>query len=111
MAGFTSGEGCFGINVTNYQYVSMRFRVTQHIRDKALLESLNSYLACGNYSEGKNKKHGQYKCYKFYYIRNLIIPFFNQYNVVGVKAIYFQDGCKVADIIKTGKHLTVPGLA
>lgn len=111
VAGFTSGEGCFDINVTNYHYVSMRFRVTQHIRDKALLESLNYYLACGNYSEGKNNKYGQYKCSKFSDIINVIIPFFKQYNVVGVKAIDLQDWCKVAYIIKTGKRLTVPGLA
>ena len=52
VAGFTSGEGCFDISITKSRYVGMRFRVTQHVRDKALLESLISYLGCGNYSEG-----------------------------------------------------------
>lgn len=88
----------------------MRFRVTQHVRDRALLESLNNYLGCGNYSEGKNKNHGQYQCSKFSDITDIIIPFFKQYSVLGAKAKDFEDSCKVADIMKSGNHLTSSGL-
>lgn len=73
LAGFTSGEGCFDISVVKSRNVEMRFRVTQHTRDEALLVSLISYLGCGHYSKGNN--YGQYKTSKFSDIAHKIIPF------------------------------------
>jgi len=61
--------------------------------------------------KGGSKYHGEYKCSKFSDICGIIIPFFKQYNLLGVKVKDFQDWCKVADIIKAGKHLTPEGLA
>ena len=111
LAGFTSGEGCFDISVVKSRNVEMRFRITQHVRDEALLVSLISYLGCGHYSKSKGNNYGQYKSSKFSDILNNIIPFFKQYPVLGVKAEDFEDWCKVADIIKAGNHLTSSGLA
>jgi len=91
VAGFTSGEGCFDISVTDSRHVGKRFRITQHVRDEALLVSLISYFGCGNYSESKSKNYGQYKCSKFSDVVNNIIPFFKQYPVLGVKAEDFKD--------------------
>jgi hypothetical protein len=109
-AGLTSGEGCFDISVVKSRYVEMRFRITQHTRDEGLLLSLIPYLGCGHYSKSKDNNYGQYKSSKFSDITNNIIPFFKAYPVLGIKAQDFEDWCKIADIVKTGNHLTSAGL-
>ena len=91
LAGFTSGEGCFDISVSKSRNVGMRFRITQHTRDEALLVSLISYLGSGHYSKGKGNNCGQYKTSKFSDIAQKIIPFFKEYPVLGVKAQDFED--------------------
>ena len=45
---------------------------------------------------------------KFSDIVNIIIPFFNQYPILGVKSLDFLDFQKVCDIIKTKEHLNSP---
>ena len=39
-----------------------------------------------------------------------IIPFFKKHPIEGVKSEDFADWCKVAEIMKQKKHLTVDGL-
>lgn len=39
-----------------------------------------------------------------------IIPFFQEYMIMGVKFLDFEDWCKAAEIIRTKGHLTVEGL-
>lgn len=40
---------------------------------------------------------------------NKIIPFFNQYPILGVKRLDFLDFKKVAELIKNKEHLTESG--
>ena len=130
LAGFTSGEGSFGIVINKSSthkvgYVLLSFSLSQHIRDKQLMESLVSYLKCGRYVARNNKDLGEYICTKFSDIDEKIIPFFKKYPPPpihfialdmkwiggrGVKGLDFSDWCKVADIIKTKNHLTKEGL-
>jgi len=49
MVGFTDGEGCFSVRITNspttktgYQ-VQLRFQVTQHSIDKVFMNSLEKF--------------------------------------------------------------------
>lgn len=56
VSGFVTGEGNFDVKITKslthklgYR-VSLRFRVSQHVRDKALMESLKLYLNSGSVS-------------------------------------------------------------
>jgi hypothetical protein len=99
LAGFTSAEGCFLVNVFRSSghklglRVQLRFQLTQHIRDEALMRSLIEYFGCGNV-----------------YIRERAIPFFNKYPIVGEKFLNFKDFCIIAELIKQNKHLTKSGL-
>ena len=89
----------------------MRFRVTQHTRDKVLLVSLISYLRCGHYYKAKGNNYRQYKISKFSGIAHKIISFFKEYHMLGVKAQDYEYWYKVANIVYTGNHLTSTGLA
>ena len=46
---------------------------------------------------------------KFSDIVNIIIPFFEKYEIVGVKSLDFFDFKKAADIIKNKEHLSSEG--
>ena len=46
---------------------------------------------------------------KFSDIDEKIIPFFIQYKILGIKAIDFNDFCKVVTLLKQKKHLTIEG--
>jgi hypothetical protein len=53
VAGFTSGEGYFLINIQKSDttksgtQVRLRFELAQHIRDEQLIKSLVDYFGCG----------------------------------------------------------------
>jgi hypothetical protein len=55
LSGFTSGEGCFFIDIYKSstsrlrEAVKLKFKVSQHMRDGLLIKSLVTYLGCGNY--------------------------------------------------------------
>ena len=54
LAGFTSGEGCFYVNIyksSSYRQgfrVKLKFAITQHYRDEQLMCSLINFFGCGN---------------------------------------------------------------
>jgi hypothetical protein len=48
---------------------------------------------------------------KYSDIVNKIIPFFNQYPILGVKSLDFLDFKKVAEIMKNKEHLTESGFS
>jgi hypothetical protein len=62
VAGFVSGDGGFSINITKptlgkqSYIVSLEFKVTQHERDKELLNSFITLFGCGSIK----KKSGKY---------------------------------------------------
>jgi len=105
-AGFTSGEGCFMINISK-KYVQLVFSINQHIRDKELMENFISYLGCGTFRAKKD--HVEIRVTKSKDLTGIIIPFFNKYPIVGVKALDFADWCKAAEIVKDMSHLSTQG--
>jgi len=114
LAGFTSGEGCFSINLkksTKYRTgfnVGLVFKLTQHIRDKELLVNLIKYLECGNiYS---NLDYIDYTVYKLEDLIVKIIPFFDKYNIIGKNNKYYQLFKEAIQLIKNKEHLTIEGL-
>ena len=114
LAGFTSGEGSFIINIRASKTHSVGFQVTlifaisQHKRDEKLLKLLIEYLGCGNIY--KNGDAFEFKVTKLEDIILKIIPFFHNHPILGVKALDFHDWCKVAELMIEKKHLTAEGL-
>ena len=110
LSGFTSGEGCFFIDIYKSstsrlrEAVKLKFKISQHIRDGLLIKSLVTYLGCGNYYFHAGA--GDIVVQKY----SDIIPFFNKYPILGVKQKDFLDFKQVVELMKSNAHKTPEGL-
>ena len=57
-----------------------------------------------------NKTWIEYRVTKIGDITQKIIPLFQKYPIIGVKALDFADWCLVADMVNKKEHLTKEGL-
>lgn len=79
ISGFSSGEGCFLVSISDSnknkvgKVTQLTFKISQHNRDRKLLELIQKCLNCGAvYSHGENAS--LFKVSKFDDINNKIIP-------------------------------------
>ena len=114
LAGFSSGEGCFSVRLKKsikhrlgFQTI-LTFKLTQHIRDKELMENFISYLNCG--SVYTYLEEAQYMVINTEDLVEKIIPFFDKYKILGVKNLDYQNFKKVIELVKNKEHLTTEGL-
>jgi hypothetical protein len=114
LAGFTSGEGSFGVKVRNAKensraIIELIFQINQHVRDKELMACIAEYLECG-----KIYKHSLnavvYRVSKTSDLTEKVIPFFIKYPILGIKALDFKDFCSLAELINNKAHYTEEGL-
>lgn len=115
LAGFADGDGCFYVYVEkNSKFRSgyrakCRFNICQHSRDQSLLETISSYLNCGNVLV-TTRGEINFDVHKFTDNYDKIIPFFTNYPINGIKSLDFNDWKLVAEIIKSKDHLTPEGM-
>lgn len=116
VAGFTSGEGCFKVNVRESKLYKAGSRVvliyilTQHIRAALLLKSMVNFFGYVLAQTSSYKDYIEFRCQSFKHNYENILPFFKKYPILGVKAQDFRDWAKIAEMIKTKVHLTKEGL-
>jgi len=115
VAGFTSGEGNFAVQIYKAktilgEAVKLFFVITQHVRDQQLMINLMNYLGCGKVTGRIDKNAVDLKVTKFSDINEKILPFFEEYPILGVKSKDFKDSLKIAELIKNKEHLTAEGL-
>jgi hypothetical protein len=90
--------------------VQLIFKLTQHKRDKELLELIAKFLNCGAvYSHSENAF--VFNVTNFADIIKIIIPIFKIHPIQGIKQLEYQDFCKVAALIDKRTHLSQKGLA
>lgn len=86
--------------------------MTQHSRDKELLGSFVKFFGCG--IVGKDSRDSKEASYfvvqKFRDITEKIIPFFDEYPVLGVKSKDYEDFKRCANYMELKAHLTLDGL-
>lgn len=117
LAGFTNAEGCFYIIIskskTNIGYtVQLKFVLTQHSRDKQLMEYIGIYLGCGRYeARSKGILAGNLVVSKLSDLSGKIIPFFDKYPILGNKRKDYADFKRATELLMKKAHLTVEGLA
>lgn len=113
LAGFVSGEGCFIISIFKTttklgETVKITFSLTQHTRDEQLMNSLIEYFGAGNVC--KYREAIEFRISKTKDLNDKVIPFFEEYKILGVKSQDYDDFKQVARLISNGDHLTVEGL-
>lgn len=114
LIGFVEADGCFQVVTqknNNKTVVSLRFSLSQHSRDKVLLESLVNYLGCGRYYLSPTREEVYFIVSTFSDISNIIIPLFQKHPLLGSKKQDFLDLAIVAELIKSRDHQTEEGLA
>ena len=114
LAGFISAEGNFDVripksnSITGYR-VQLRFRITQHTRDLALMEKIVQYLG-----SGKIYKYSRSAVYlsivDFSCITHKIIPFIKKNTLVGIKYQDYLDWCSIHELMSNRSHLTTKGM-
>nr|YP_010470477.1 LAGLIDADG endonuclease [Inonotus hispidus]YP_010691052.1 LAGLIDADG endonuclease [Phellinus igniarius]UVF37965.1 LAGLIDADG endonuclease [Inonotus hispidus]WBU93153.1 LAGLIDADG endonuclease [Phellinus igniarius] len=117
ISGFVTGEGNFDVRISQDptyvigHKIQLRFRISQQEKDKNLMECLIKHLGSGKlYKYPGGKPAVVLIITKFSDIINIIIPFFLENPLLGIKLLDFIDWCKVAKLISTGSHLTLDGL-
>ncbi len=114
LAGFTEAEGCFFIALKKSpesklgEAVWLRFILSQHSKDKDLLESLISTFNCGRYISKSDC--GEFIVEKFTDVRDKVIPIFEEFKLHGLKSKNYDDFKKAAALINNKAHLTREGL-
>jgi len=91
LAGFVSGEGCFFVQIKTSKtnkighQVQLGFTISQHERDKKLMEILIKFLETGKIYINSKLQAVNLTINKFEDINKIIIPFFNEYQIKGKK--------------------------
>nr|QBM09683.1 hypothetical protein [Dactylella sp.] len=114
VAGFTSGEGCFNVVISKSSSsgkfnVRLRFIISQHSKDEKLMNSFITYFNCG-YLEKANDGMVYFKVTNVKDNFEKIQPFFNKYQLDGIKVNDFKDWCKIAELVINKSHLNNEGL-
>ena len=115
LAGFASAEGCFLITIKKSatklgEAVNLQLVIVQHKKDEQLIQSFINYFGCGKFYIRTNEDICDFKVLIFKDITNKIIPFFQKYPILGIKALDFADWCKVAELMQNKVHLTKEGI-
>lgn len=125
--GFVDGEGCFSVGFikqpdreTRKGYklgiqVWCEFAVTQGESSLQSLERMQKFFGVGaiylNRRYDNHKEHlYRYTVRKRSEIRDVIIPFFQQYQLRTAKRGNFEKFCECFALIEAGEHLTIEGL-
>ncbi len=73
------------------------------------MNSLIGYFNCGRVKKSKYSWL-TFNVTRFSDINEKIIPFFNKYNILGIKYQDFVDWCKVVELMNNKAHLAADGL-
>lgn len=115
ISGFVSAEGNFDVRMpsTNSKLgtrVQLRFRISQHSRDTRLLEKIAEYFGSGKVYKYSGKSAVSYSTVDFTNITHVIIPFFNNNSIIGIKLYDYLDWCKIHSLMINRSHLTAEGI-
>ena len=125
ISGFVSGDSTFCVSIEKSSEnkvghrVRLIFGTCLHIRDRELLIGIANYFNILNNNLMKSKyiydsatrETSLLQIKNNSDIINKIIPFFNQFPILGVKSLDFSDFKKVAELMKNKEHLTDSGLS
>jgi hypothetical protein len=118
VAGFTSGDGSFHIKTSKSATtklgtrVQLRFSIGLDIREKLLITDLVKFFNLQDFDKYiyTTENVVNFQITNFTDIMNIIIPFFEQYPIEGIKKLDYVDFKTVGDLMLNKEHLTQSGL-
>lgn len=115
VVGFTEAEGCFFVKIAYNKSkekpsITLGVQITQHSRDTLLINSLTTFFNCGRVENCLRADALNFVVTKLSDITGNIIPFFENYPLVGSKAKDYEDFKKIAKLMTSKVHLTKEGL-
>ena len=116
LEGFMEGESCFFVRVYNSPKsklklaVQLAFIITQHSRDKILLENISKLLKCGRVETRKSGDACDFVVTSFKDFTKYMIPYWKDYPLIGNKSKDCLDFIRVYEIMLNKGHLTEEGL-
>lgn len=119
VSGFTAAEGGFHLVVrpmASYASgfkVDYGFRITQHIRDLAIMKQFITFFGCGTVYTRTDlpSPRCDFMLQDAPNLLNHIIPHFEKYPLHNIKTLDFDDFKTAMDLVRTKQHLTPDGLA
>ena len=85
----------------NLRTYNLLFGLSQHVRDYNLFDIIKDYLKCGVLQNRPSRPNEvNYFVTSLSDILDIVIPFFQQNPILGIKQLDFLDFVKVANIIK-----------
>lgn len=118
VCGFVDGEGSFFISITHAEklrlkkQVTLRFKVSQHEQDKALLYKLQAFFGVGKvYLDGPGRKVWVYVVASQHDIAKVIVPFFEKNALHTSKKFEFLRFRRATMLMDRKVHLAEDGLA
>lgn len=105
IVGLTDGEGCFVVQIRTDCRIVLRYFVTQRFDNKALLDKVAEFFKIGYVYQkfqgnDKTKTTFVYEVTKQDDIQNVIIPFFRNNPLEGVKKNSFERFARIAEIVE-----------
>jgi hypothetical protein len=121
LTGFVDGEGCFSVPIfpnskTSLRWqVQPRFVVVQGESSRDVLEEMEQFFGCGKININRRRDNHRedlcrYQVQRFADLRDVIVPFFEQYPLRTSKRDNFEKFAEVIRLMDLRMHLTVPGL-
>lgn len=116
ITGFTDGEGCFSISFSlrkKMKYgieVRPSFSVSQHQRNKEIVQFFQEYFSCGSVRFSKNDDNYKYEVRSVRDHIKYIIPHFQMYPLKTSKQEDFQRFTEICSMIRQGHHRQRNGL-
>ena len=108
-SGFTDAEGSFLISIDR-QHVRFRFKISLHIDDVEVLNTIKSNLNVGTVTLENSRNRCSYIIQNYEEIKNIICPIFNAFPLHTSKRLDFENFAQ-AVFIKDNKQLSDAGLS
>lgn len=114
IAGFADAESSFSFSIVKTDeykagwYIRPSFQIELSDKDIPLLESIRSFMGVGNIVISK-RGTASYSVRNIKDLTNVIIPFFDKYNLITQKQADFELFKQIINLINNKKHLTEEG--
>ena len=124
IVGFVDGEGCFSVSIFRNSTTKLgwqvfpEFVISQEAKSINVLKTIQRFFGCGKIFVNRNsRKRENHKEFLYRYcvrskkdIEEIIIPFFQKYQLKTAKQKDFIKFVQIMNLIKQKNHLTDKGL-